>query len=234
MLEALGFSDQGLVRKNNEDRFFSSAAGGLCVLADGMGGAQAGEIAAALAVAAVAEMADADAPSLQLLETAFFEADQRVRQASEMDISLRGMGTTLVAALETPEGLAISNIGDSRCWLWENGRFTLLTRDQSWVNEVGRMLGMSEEALSVHPLRHALTTAIGTGVEERVQSRIVQVRPGGMILLSTDGLHGVVTEDAIAAVLAQGGPLAFLCHRLVEIALTAGGPDNVTVVLARF
>jgi protein phosphatase len=233
MLEAVGLSDQGLVRKNNEDRYFSSASAGLCVLADGMGGAQAGELASGLAVSAVTEIVSSEPPSLPLLETAFFEADHRVRQAAESDASLRGMGTTLVAALETPQGIAVSNIGDSRCWLWENGRLTLLTSDQSWVNEVGRVLGLSEEALNVHPLRHALTTAVGIGIEQRVQSRIVQAQAGSLILLSSDGLHGVVADDAIEAVLSQSGPLLFLCHSLVETALTAGGPDNVTVVLAR-
>lgn len=233
MLEAVGFSDQGLIRKNNEDRFFSSAPAGLCVLADGMGGAQAGEMASSLAVAAVAEIVASQLPSPLLLETAFYEADRRVREAAESDTSLRGMGTTLVAALETPSGIAISNIGDSRCWLWENDRLTLLTSDQSWANEVGRSLGLSAEALSVHPLRNALTMAVGAGVQRQVQSRVVPVQDGSVILLSSDGLHGVVTPDAISAVLSAGGPLLFLCQGLIDLALASGGPDNVTVVLAR-
>lgn len=233
MLEAVGLSDQGLVRNNNEDRFFSSAAAGLCVLADGMGGAQAGEIASEIAVSAVAEIAASEPPALLLLENAFREADSRVRQAAATDPSMRGMGTTLVAVLETPEGVAVANIGDSRCWLFENGRLTQLTRDQSWANEVGRSLGMSEESLSNHPLRHALTTVVGIGTELRLQSRIVQAPGGSLILLSSDGLHGVVTNDAIASVLSQRGPLLFLCQNLIELALANGGPDNVTVVLAR-
>jgi serine/threonine protein phosphatase PrpC len=233
MIEAVGLSDLGLVRKNNEDRFYSSAAAGLCVLADGMGGAQAGEMASSLAVDAVAEIGTSEPPTPLLLETAFQVADRRVREASASDTSLRGMGTTLVAALETPAGIAISNIGDSRCWLWENGRLTLLTSDQSWANEVGRSLGLSHEALSAHPLRHALTTAVGVGVPRQIQSRVVAARAGSVILLSSDGLHGVATHDAIAAVLSEGGPLLFLCHGLIDIALENGGPDNVTVVLAR-
>jgi protein phosphatase len=233
MHEAVGFSDQGLVRKNNEDRFFSSAAAGLCVLADGMGGAQAGEMASSLAIAAVTEVATSEPPSPLLLETAFQEADRRVRQAAASDMSLRGMGTTLVAALETPAGIAVSNIGDSRCWLWEKGRLTLLTSDQSWANEVGRSLGLSDEALSVHPLRHALTTAVGVGIPRQVQSRVIPAEAGSLILLSSDGLHGVVSHDAIAAVLSERGPLLFLCQGLIDAALASGGPDNITVVLAR-
>lgn len=233
MHEAVGLSNQGLVRTNNEDQYFSSVSAGLCILADGMGGAQAGETASALAVSAVAEVATSDVPSLALLETAFLEADRRVRQAAAADSALRGMGTTLVAVLETPTGIAVSNIGDSRCWLWECGRLTQLTSDQSWVNEVGRSLGLSEEVLSTHPLRHALTRAVGVGADTRVQSRIVPAQAGSLILLSSDGLHGVATDDAISAVLSQDGTLLTLCHRLIDLALAGGGPDNATVVLAR-
>ncbi len=215
MLEAVGFSDQGLVRKNNEDRFFSSASAGLCVLADGMGGAQAGEMASSLAVSAVAEIVASEPATPQLLELAFREADRRVREAAESDTSLRGMGTTLVAALETSSVIAVSNIGDRRGWLWEKGRLTLLTTDQSWANEVGRSLGLSDEALSVHPLRNALTTAVGVGVQRQVQSRVVPAQAGSLILLSSDGLHGVVTPESISAVLSTEGPLLFLCHSLI-------------------
>lgn len=234
MREAVGLSDQGRVRKNNEDRFFSSASAGLCVLADGMGGAQAGETASALAVLAVAEVATSAPPTPLLLETAFEDADRRVRGASASDTSLRGMGTTLVAALETPSGIAVSNVGDSRCWLWEKGRLTLLTSDQSWVNEVSPSLGLSAAAINAHPLRHALTTAIGVGLPRQLQSRVVQAQPHSMILLSSDGLHGAVTPDAIASILSADGPLLFLCQELINAALERGGPDNVTVVLARF
>ncbi len=233
MRDSFGLSDQGLVRKNNEDRFFTSSAAGLCVLADGMGGAQAGEFAAALAVSAIREVATAGPPSQALLEAAFLEADRRVRAAAESDTSLRGMGTTLVAALETPDGVAVATIGDSRCWLWEDGRLVPLTSDQSWANEIGRTLGLSEEALSVHPLRNALTSVVGVGAQRQVQSRLVPVHAGSLVLLSSDGLHGVVSPEAIAAVLSQDGPLLFKCHTLIETALANGGPDNVTVVLGR-
>jgi len=233
MIEAFGLSDQGLVRKNNEDQFFSSSTAGLCVLADGMGGAQAGEMAATLAVSAVVEIATSEPPSQALLEAAFQEADRRVRVAAESDTSLRGMGTTLVAALETPAGLAVATIGDSRCWLWQHGRLMLLTSDQSWANEIGRSLGLTDEALSAHPLRNALTTAVGVGVLRQVQSVVVPVQAGSVILLSSDGLHGVVSPEAIAEVLSQDGPLLFQCQALIDIALASGGPDNVTVVLGR-
>lgn len=234
MLEAVGLSHQGLVRANNEDQFYASSERGLGVLADGMGGAQAGETASLVAVQAVVDVATSDVPSPSLLESAFLEADLRVRALAEEDAELRGMGTTLVAILETPAGVAITSVGDSRGWLWEDGGLTLLTSDNSWVNEIGRNLGLSEEALSTHPLRHALTTAIGVGVEHRVQSQVIHPRPGSMVLLSSDGLHGVVPPGEIAAAFADGGTLASISHTLIDMALEAGGPDNVTVVIARF
>jgi protein phosphatase len=234
MLEAVGLSHQGLVRSNNEDQFYASGEQGLLVLADGMGGAQAGETASLVAVQAVVDVATSDVPSASLLESSFLEADLRVRALADEDPQLRGMGTTLVAMLETPAGLAVSSIGDSRAWLWEDGGLTLLTSDNSWVNEIGRNLGLSEDALSTHPLRHALTTAIGVGVEHRVQTQVIRPRPGSMVLLSSDGLHGVVPPGDIAAAFADGGTLASISNTLIDMALEAGGPDNVTVVVARF
>ena len=234
MLEAVGLSHQGLVRANNEDQFYASCEHGLVVLADGMGGAQAGETASLVAVQSVVDVANSDVASPPLLESAFLEADLRVRALAEEDPQLKGMGTTLVAMLETPAGLAVTSVGDSRGWLWEDGGLTLLTSDNSWVNEIGRNLGLSEEALSTHPLRHALTTAIGVGAEHRVQSQVIHPRPDSMALLSSDGLHGVVPPGEIAAVFADGGTLASIAHTLIELALEAGGPDNVTVVVARF
>jgi len=234
MLEVVGLTHQGLVRANNEDQFYTSQERGLGVLADGMGGAQAGETASLVAVQTVIDVAGSDAPSLELLESAFLEADVRVRGLAEEDAELRGMGTTLVAMLETPQGLAMASVGDSRGWLWEDGGLTLLTSDNSWVNEIGRNLGLSEEALSTHPLRHALTTAIGVGVENRIQGQVIHPRPDSMVLLSSDGLHGVVPPGEIAGVFAEGGSLDTIARTLIEMALDAGGPDNITVVIARF
>jgi protein phosphatase len=233
MVEAFGLTHPGLVRSNNEDCFAVRPADGLCVLADGMGGAEAGETASALAVQAVCDGVAAGPASLELLGTAFLEADRRVREYAAARPELSGMGTTLVAALETPDGLAVAAIGDSRCYLYD-GTLRLLTSDQTWVNEMGSALGLDEAAKRIHPLRHALTAAVGAGIENRLQIRLVGCRPGELLLLSSDGLHGVIDEAAIAAVLASGGPLEALCQELIARTLELGAPDNVTVVLARF
>jgi protein phosphatase len=233
MVEAFGLSHQGLVRLNNEDRFAGEAAAGWCALADGMGGAQAGEIASALAIQAFTAIVASAPPSELLLREAFLGADRRVREAADANPKLQGMGTTLVAALETPSGLAIGNIGDSRAYLFD-GELRQLTSDQTWANEIGRILGLDEAALRPHPLRHALTAAVGAGVAERFQNCMVAPRRGDLVLLSSDGLHGVVEAEQIAALLADGGSLEEICNRLIALTLERGAPDNVTVVLARF
>ena len=165
MLEACALSDIGCVRANNEDysRIFPEL--GLYVLADGMGGAKAGERASRLAVETVSEsILQAENRDSQALLVAVEEANRRVLEAAANDPELEGMGTTLVAALEVGDELSIASVGDSRAYLFDRNGFRAITEDQSWVNEVGRPLGLNEEALRTHPMRHVLTMAIGAGV----------------------------------------------------------------------
>jgi serine/threonine protein phosphatase PrpC len=147
---------------NNEDYCLIEPERGLYVLADGMGGAKAGEKASRLAVDTVAEIVHA-APQLdsQVLLTAVEEANKRVLTAAQSDPELEGMGTTLVAALDLTEGFSIASVGDSRAYVLDDGGLRVITDDQTWVNEVGRPLGLDEESLRNHPMRHVLTMAIG-------------------------------------------------------------------------
>jgi len=236
MLEASALSDMGCVRSNNEDYCRIEAELGLYVLADGMGGARAGEHASRLAVDTVVEMVRfaGRRDSLALL-AAVEAANQRVLEASQNDPELEGMGTTLVAALETGEGLSIASVGDSRAYLLDDGGFRAITRDQTWVNEVGRPLGIAEEALRRHPMRHVLTMAIGAAAPLTINSYAVAPPPGSLVLICSDGLHGVVEEGEIEGILRAGAgtPLAESCTRLIEAARGAGGPDNITVLLLR-
>jgi PPM family protein phosphatase len=232
MLEAFGLSDPGCVRQNNEDCFLISPQDGVYIVADGMGGAQAGEHASKLAVETVAAVIrDAPARDAETLSRAFREANHRVMQAAAGDPELEGMGTTLVAALEYGPELLIASVGDSRAYTFERSELTSVTEDQTWVNEVGRRLGIDEASLKTHPMRHVLTMAIGVSPEVRVQYRTVQPHPGELILLSSDGLHGVIEGGLIAEKLAGNGSLQAKCERLVDAAKQAGGPDNITVVL---
>src|ERR1700683_3931033 len=234
MLEAFGLSDAGCVRQNNEDCYLISSKDHVYIVADGMGGAQAGEHASKLAVETVASVIqNASLPDAETLFQAFREANSRVMKAAASDPELEGMGTTLVAALESGPELLIASVGDSRVYTYNGHDLTCITEDQTWVNEVGRRLGIDEAALKTHPMRHVLTMAIGVSPELRVHSYSVRPHPGELILLSSDGLHGVIESGVIADKLSGNGSLQAKCERLIEAAKQAGGPDNITVVLLR-
>jgi PPM family protein phosphatase len=234
MLEAFGLSDPGCVRQNNEDFYLISPKDRLYVVADGMGGAQAGEHASKLAVETVASfIQNAGKPDAETLFQAFREANLRVMSAAAGDPMLEGMGTTLVAALESGPELLIASVGDSRVYVYDGSALTGVTEDQTWVNEVGRRLGIDEASLKTHPMRHVLTMAIGVSPEVRVHSYTVRPNTGELILLSSDGLHGVIESGVIADKLSGNGSLQAKCERLIEAAKQAGGPDNITVVLLK-
>jgi protein phosphatase len=231
MLEAFGLSDPGCVRQNNED-FYLISPHGAYIVADGMGGAQAGEHASRLAVETVASfLQNTPSPDAEALFQAFREANQRVMKEAASNPELEGMGTTLVAALERGPELLIASVGDSRVYVYDRGELTGITEDQTWVNEVGRRLGIDEAALKIHPMRHVLTMAIGVSPELRVHTYTVPVHPGELILLSSDGLHGVIEPGVIAEKLSGNGSLQAKCQRLIDAAKQAGGPDNITVIL---
>jgi serine/threonine protein phosphatase PrpC len=234
MLEAFGLSDRGCVRQNNEDSFFLSPDTGLYVIADGMGGAQAGEHASKMAVETVVSfIANAGEPNAETLTSAFHEANSRVMDAAAGDSNLEGMGTTLVAALESGPEVLIASVGDSRAYVYDRGELTSVTEDQTWVQEVGRRLGIGEDNLRTHPMRHVLTMAIGVSPELRVHTYALKPQPGALILLSSDGLHGVVDGPAIAKTLEGNGNLESKCRRLIDSAKDAGGPDNITAIILR-
>lgn len=232
MLEAFGISDPGCVRTNNEDYYLLFRDRGLYLVADGMGGAQAGEHASKLAAETVAEFIwHSNRSDPDVLAQAFEEANRRVMDAASNDAALEGMGTTLVAALERGEELLISSVGDSRAYVYEDGRLIVLTEDQTWVHEVGRKLGLDEVSLKSHPMRHVLTMAIGVSSELRIHSYVLQPQRGTQVLLCSDGLHGVVDPTLIAETLAKETSLEEKCQFLIDSAREAGGPDNITAVL---
>jgi PPM family protein phosphatase len=234
MLEAFGLSDPGCVRPNNEDYFISDSESGIFVLADGMGGANGGEFASRLGAERLYEIL-LNRPAgdgTGALEQAFVEANVAVREFAKGNPALDGMGTTLVAARKIQDTVfEVGSVGDSRAYLASGGQLTLVTEDQTWLAEVGSQLGLSEEALKKHPMRHVLTMAIGSSEELRVGSRLVEMSPGDQLLLCCDGLHGVLNDKALSDTLASGETLPEKCRHLIEAAKSAGGPDNITVVL---
>jgi serine/threonine protein phosphatase PrpC len=234
MIEAFGLSDPGCVRRNNEDYFISDPESGVFILADGMGGANGGEHASRISAEVSYEFLQhlPGARTLETLEQGFVEANAAVRQAAVANPELEGMGTTLVAAREVGDGLfQIGSVGDSRAYHFSANGLSVLTRDQTWIAEVGSGLGLSEESLKKHPYRHVLTMAVGSTDEIRIPSQELHIQPGDQILLCSDGLHGVVDKDFLEKALNSPKSLPEKCHYLVEAAKSAGGPDNITVVL---
>src|SRR5436853_1758860 len=229
MLESSKLSDKGCVRSNNEDYCLIEPDLGLYVLADGMGGAKAGERASRMAVDTVAELVlQSRRRDSQVLLQAVEEANRRVLEAARNDSSLEGMGTTLVAALEVDEALSIASAGDSRAYLLDEAGLRVLTDDQTWVNEIGRPLGLDEGSLRSHPMRHVLTMAIGASTPLTVNYYSVPLQAGNLVLICSDGLHGVVEASEMEQILRggrNGVSLDESCRKLVEAAKEAGGPD---------
>lgn len=236
VLESFGATDTGCVRKNNEDCFRMVPALGLWVVADGMGGAQAGEHASRLATDAVVDYVTRHGGPADpaVLEEAFHHANRVVMAAAAQDFRLEGMGTTLIAVWQAAHEILIASVGDSRVYSLGANGLRALTEDQSWVNEVGRQqLRISDEQLRKHPMRHVLTMAIGVAPGLRVNTYRHPLSPGETTLLCTDGLYGVVTEEEIARAVEANKSLGPCCQKLVALARDGGGPDNITVVLLR-
>lgn len=240
MLESYALSDTGCIRPNNEDYCRILPEIGLFLLADGMGGARGGETASRLAVETIADTMNASPNrDASMLLKAVEESNFRVLDQANRDARLQGMGTTVVAALHTgttdegEEEVAIASVGDSRAYLLDKAGLRAITQDQTWVHEVGKPLGLDEESLRNHPMRHVLTMAVGVGSELTIKYYMVSMKPGAILLLSSDGLHGVIDSNEIEAILKDSADLATKSKHLIAAAKKAGGPDNVTVVLIR-
>jgi protein phosphatase len=235
-LEAYGHSDTGCVRPNNEDYFRIEPQAGFYAVADGVGGAGGGEYASRLAVDTVAEqVVSARRRDTQLLVSAMEEANRRVAEAAQSAPKMAGMGSTLLVGLLQNQDLYITSVGDSRVYLLDDEGLRPITQDQSWMEEVGRHLGLDEESLRRHPMRNVLTMAIGHGAPLAVKTYTVRLRPSATLMLCTDGLHGVVNHAEIERILRDRSDdrLETTCRKLVDAARSAGGPDNIAVVLVR-
>lgn len=250
VVEAYAVSSQGLVRANNEDSLICDESLQLFVVADGMGGHSAGEVASRLAVEAIESFIrqsqdcatiewpfDVD-PRLSSagnrLRAAIQLANQRVFAAAESEGDYSGMGTTVVGALRTGPSLAVGHVGDSRAYLLRDGTLTALTEDDSWVATVlAHDPNVDPAALLHHPMRHVLTSVLGARGDVSVHLGEHTLAAGDLVLLSSDGLHGLVEAEALAGLLAAGGPLPSIAGALVQAALDRGGHDNITAVLLR-
>lgn len=239
--EAMGISDTGRIRQGNEDAFLVDAERGLFLVADGMGGHAAGEIASRIAVetagAALAGVLDAGQRGDELMEalrTAFEIAQERIARCCVEDPRTRGMGTTLTACVLTPDGLyRLGHVGDSRAYLLRDGRLEQLTVDHTWVQREVDAGRLAPAAVHRHPLSHILTRVLIAEVREHPDLLTVPALPGDLLLLTSDGLTGMLADADLARILRQPAPLPELAQTLVRAANARGGVDNITAVLVR-
>jgi serine/threonine protein phosphatase PrpC len=229
VVELARHSDTGRVRDHNEDRAY--AHDDLVAVADGMGGAAAGEVAAQLAIRAVRQLTG---PIDRLrLRDALVSANTAIRSTAESDPSKSGMGTTMTAVAVENGVAQIVHVGDSRAYLWRDERLRQLTDDHSVVGEMVRRGTLTADEAQQHPHRNVITRALGAEPDVDVDSTTETLHEGDVLLVCSDGLYTEVDDIGIAAILATSESLDDAAHRLVDRANAAGGADNVTVVLAR-
>lgn len=249
MLRAFGVTDKGRVRATNEDCFGINPELQLCVVADGMGGHNAGEVASQMAVEAVLQFIskydDDDtwpfgfdptkSEGSNLLRSAVQVANRRVFEAASGSPALSGMGTTLVAVLVHGNEVSLAHVGDSRIYALTGGRAEQLTSDDSWAaTMLARDPSLDPALLKTHPMRNALTSVIGSRADVDVHIAERSLEADDLFLLTTDGVHGVLATTHLEEACQAGTDLEELARRLVQAALDGGSRDNCTAVVARF
>jgi PPM family protein phosphatase len=221
-------TDPGRTRRHNEDAYVIEPP--LFAIADGMGGAQAGEVASRLATAALKE-ADANGGGEQRIADLIQEANRRVYDRSSSDPNTSGMGTTITVALVEEDYVSFGHVGDSRAYLIRNAQMEQLTEDHSLVNELLKTGKLSREEAETHPQRSVITRALGTDPDVDVDTFSVQAENGDLFLLCSDGLTDMVSEESILDVVERNrDDIDSALRALVKAANRGGGQDNITVV----
>ena len=248
-VKAYGLTDVGRQRQHNEDSFLVADEAKLFLVADGMGGHAAGEIASRIAVDSISEFIvhtkedDGTWPhaydeqytrTTNRLMAALRMANTRVLEAMRKDAKLRGMGTTVVAFMADDGKISVAHVGDSRAYMIRNGRISRITNDHSWVFEQVQAGMLTEAEAEKHPLRNVITRALGGALSVNPDASEIDCRPGDLYLLCSDGLTGMVPEDQILElVTANADDLEKACRQLIDVANEHGGLDNVTAILVK-
>ena len=244
-------SDVGRKRKGNEDSLFLNPDHRLYVVADGMGGHAAGEVASRVAVDAINEFVTLTGGNQEItwpfglddsisyegnrLKTAIRQANRKVLEATRESAEYEGMATTVAAVLVDGDVANLAHVGDSRIYLWSGERILLLTSDHSWVNEQIQSGVISPEQARSHPLRNVVTRALGGRADLVVDVQSRQMAAGDVLLLCSDGLTTMIGDEDIARILDEAeGDIARAATALVAEANERGGEDNITVVLLKF
>ncbi|HZO77184.1 MAG TPA: Stp1/IreP family PP2C-type Ser/Thr phosphatase [Solirubrobacteraceae bacterium] len=229
--DTIAKTDTGRQRRGNEDCVLARPP--VFVVADGMGGAQAGEVAAGIAVEAFAQGLTGSGTVEQRLASRAREANRRIFEIASTERERAGMGTTLTAAYLDDSQLAIAHVGDSRAYLFRDGALTRLTQDHSLVDELVRRGKLTEKEAAEHPQRSIITRALGPEPDVDVDTWTYPVRAGDLVLLCSDGLTSMISEERVGQILARPGELEGAAQALINEANQAGGRDNITVVLVR-
>jgi protein phosphatase len=244
-------SDVGRKRKGNEDSLFVNPEQNLFVVADGMGGHAAGEIASKVAVDAINEFVCLTGGDEEItwpfgldenisydgnrLKTAIRYANRKVLEATKEKSEYEGMATTVAAVLVDGDSANLGHVGDSRVYLVRDGQISQLTSDHSWVNEQIQSGVISADQARTHPLRNVVTRALGGKPDLQVDMQLHKAQKGDILLLCSDGLTTMIADDEIARVVGDaGGEVEKAANALVASANAKGGEDNITVLLIRF
>lgn len=249
MFTAHGVTHAGHVRKANEDSLLIDPDLGLFIVADGMGGHNAGEVASKLAVEAIrgflARSQSGEEftwpyglnPTMSFLGnrlmTATKLANRRVVKAGESRDEYTGLGTTVVVALMEDGQMAFTGVGDSRIYSYANGALAQITEDDSWVATVIGRSAADEPARSSHPMKHVLTNVLGAREPLDMDVSERPIEPGELLLLCSDGLHGAVGDDVFREVLGSDRSVEAMAADLVRMALERDGGDNITALVVR-
>lgn len=240
-----GRSDTGMVREHNEDCFLIMPENGFAILADGMGGHLAGEVASAMAIDQVAQhlmgafnpghtFGKPEAlPESAILTDAIKAANRTIHEASINRPEQAGMGTTIVAVTFRNQRLTVAHVGDSRLYRFRQGMLSQVTEDHSMVQELLRRGLISQEEARTSANRNLVTRALGVDPFVEVEIREQEIEPGDIYLLCSDGLNDVLTDEEIGAMLSASEDLESLSRTMIAEVNARGGPDNVSIVLVR-
>jgi PPM family protein phosphatase len=231
ILNAVAATNVGLVRNNNEDSAYAGRR--LAAVADGMGGMPAGELASDIVMSALAPLDTPKDPkdAAVALRAALDKANEQIRTTTESDATQDGMGTTVTSLLLSGDTVTLVHVGDSRCYLRRDGTITQLTKDDTFVQSLVDQGALTPAEARAHPRRSIVTQAV-QGDELVPEVAQITVQPGDRFLVCSDGLSDWVSEDSIADTLGSVEDPDLCAGRLVDLALVAGAPDNVTVVVA--
>jgi protein phosphatase len=231
VVEKAALSDVGRARQGNEDSYFEGDP--VFAVADGMGGARAGEVASGIAVDTFQDEPAPAAPPEERLAAVARTANKRIYDLAQQDAAHAGMGTTFTAAMLAGNEIAIGHVGDSRLYRFRDGELERLTHDHSLVEEFVRQGKLTPEEAEVHPQRSIITRALGPEPEVEVDTYTFPARPGDVYLANSDGLTGMISENDVLEILRDRDSLADAAQKLIDAANRNGGRDNITVVLFR-